>query len=120
MYKPGLGWFWIKVWCSLLLGQKWCPTLLVMKIRLRQEVKHIRGPILFFTLLSYNFSLTIFLKIIKVIKGKDFYIYVLRVQKMQKVLFEKCQKFEFFLVMGQSKRLLVKENKNFDMHHPIN
>jgi hypothetical protein len=36
MYKPGLGWFWIKVWCSLSLGQNWWLTLLVMKIQLSQ------------------------------------------------------------------------------------
>jgi hypothetical protein len=91
-----------------------------MKIQLRQSdnAKHIRGPILFFTLFSYNFSLTIFFKIIKVIKGKDFYIYVLQVQNAN-ILFEKCLKFEFFLVMGQSKRLIVKENKNFACITPL-
>ncbi len=40
--------------------------------------------------------------------------------KMQKKLFKKCQKFEFFLMMGQSKRLIVKENKNFVCITPIN
>jgi hypothetical protein len=69
----------MKVWCSLPPRKKWSLTLLVLKYYSSNEVIQ-QHPRDLTNDLSYDHKPILFLDIMKVIKGKDFYIFVSREQ----------------------------------------